>query len=377
MASTSLHTSGNTCHTSPVVSISVAADMLGVSPATARRMIAGGQIESATTLGGHRRVSVASINNWLGFDDGGDNEQERVGEIAIYCRVSSLSQDRQGSLDRQLERLLSEVAEREGIERGEIQVYKDVASSFGNREGLNNLVEAIIGGKVTRIYCEFQDRLSRVPALTRLIESLAGARGVEIIHLDKEEKDADSLQDAMKELLDYCTVVSNRISAAKSRKVTFKELEPQTVARIIELRETGHNVSEIYRLLESEGHKATTGMGKTSRVSMMKIRRVIESGGMVTATSPCGKRLASQMDGIQSTFEVWAESHLEIIPDGEYDLTTRVESKTIYKAYSVWAENTGRKAESYHGTCRLMPEAAKPRKWRSNTTTWYRGVRII
>jgi len=82
------------------------------------------------------------------------------------------------------------------VGRDTIVVYKDVASSFGNREGLNRLVDAIIEGKVKRLYCEYQDRLSRVPALTRLVEHLAKRYGVTIVCLDTEETSEDELQGA-------------------------------------------------------------------------------------------------------------------------------------------------------------------------------------
>ena len=73
--------------------------------------------------------------------------------------------------------MLETVSEREKVERGELKVYRDVASSFGERPGLNALIDDLIAGKVERIWVECADRLSRVPALTRLVEHLAKHMG--------------------------------------------------------------------------------------------------------------------------------------------------------------------------------------------------------
>ena len=197
------------------------AAFLGVCPNTARSLIDSGEIESYRTIGNQRRVSARSVWQYAyGFDP--EEEEEGTGEVGIYVRVSSESQDQKGSLQRQTERLLGEVSQREGLDEGEISVFKDVASSFGSRSGLNSFVDSVIARKVKRLYCEYQDRLSRVPALTRLVEHLCQRYGVEIVCLDKQETNPDDLQAAMAELLSFATVVANRISSQKSKAARQK-----------------------------------------------------------------------------------------------------------------------------------------------------------
>ena len=58
--------------------------------------------------------------------------------------------------------MVAAVCEKEGVEKGELKLYRDVASAFGRRDGLNLLNDDLIGGKVGKIYVEHADRLSRV-----------------------------------------------------------------------------------------------------------------------------------------------------------------------------------------------------------------------
>jgi len=68
-----------------------------------------------------------------------DEVAEEGRKVAIYVRVSSVGQERQGSLERQLNRMLETVAEREGIIREKIAVYRDVASGWSP---ISNAIEA-------------------------------------------------------------------------------------------------------------------------------------------------------------------------------------------------------------------------------------------
>lgn len=232
-----------------------AADMLGVSIPTVKTLVQDGTLRSYVTKGGHHRLDSKSVHAYLTGQEDSDGttlEQEER-QVAIYARVSSQSQASDGSLNRQLERLLEEVSTREGISRESILVFKDVASSFGGRQGLNNLVDAMLEGRIAKVYCEYQDRLSRISALTRLVEHLAKRTNVEIICLDVEETDMEDAAYTVKELLDYLTVITNKINANKSRRVTVKNVEDKVAQRVLKLRAQGYSVSRIAQIAKEEG----------------------------------------------------------------------------------------------------------------------------
>ncbi|MBN2477390.1 MAG: recombinase family protein [Pirellulales bacterium] len=205
-----------------------AAEYAGCSRNTIKALLASGELQGYQTEGGHWRVSTPSLLSYVDGIEASELVEETTAHkgVVIYARVSSDKQKQAGSLTRQIERLRGEVSTREGVEGEAIPVYEDCASAFGNRDNLNRLVDAMLDGQVKRIYAEYYDRISRVPALSAMIEHLARRCGVEIICLDVEETDPTEHDAWIKELISYITVVSNRVSAAKSRKVTVKAYFP-------------------------------------------------------------------------------------------------------------------------------------------------------
>jgi len=87
---------------SSLLTLSQATDKYGLSPQTWRNFDAEGKIVCVRTPGGHRRILESSIREALGIDD---STPEDGPKPAIYCRVSSLSQAKEGSLDKQRARM--------------------------------------------------------------------------------------------------------------------------------------------------------------------------------------------------------------------------------------------------------------------------------
>jgi excisionase family DNA binding protein len=369
------HVNGHTFWT-----VSRVSEFLGLCKTTTRELIDSGQIESYRTLGNQRRISVRSVYQYAGFDLEEENDGRGCSsDVAVYCRVSSESQDQKGSLSRQLERVLNETSQREGVDQSDIEVFTDVASSFGSREGLNGLVDRIVDGGVRIVYVEFQDRLSRVPALTRLLEHICNRFNVKLVFLQIEDTDPDSLQSAMKELLDYCQVVANRVSAAKSRLVIQKNLEQETIDRIIELRMAGENTQAIYEILKKEGHIARTKSGRESHVSYNKIRQTIQSQGSITNTSPKFMAAARKLgQKIQTPFESFCDAHLHVVPEGNYDpKKDRTTWNEIYKAYQTYCSRKGVKVMHKKVVAQRLPAEIKKRRLRSMQKSFYLGVEIV
>lgn len=364
--------------------LSEVASLVGVSVPTARAMMDRGEFgQEGTgyhfTHGGHARVSVREVYGYLGYD----LEQERKGTdsgIYAYCRVSSDKQQKAGSLKRQEERLRKEVAQREGVSPDDINLLSDVASAFGNREGLNRLTDAIIEGNVRVIYCEFQDRLSRVPALTRLIEHLAEKNNVKLCYLDKEDTDPSSIEASMAELVAYMQVVGNRMSAQKSLKVTFKQVKQETIDRINELWAAGNNVRQILRVLKEEGHTSETESGKVSHISEGKVRQILRSGGKVTNVSPNAGKVVAKCQGFSHPFVEFCNAHLKI--NETWEKGERIDCDDIYARYTTWCENKGvalqPKASVFQRFSKdnIIPDI-KTRRQRSMNRTFLRGVELV
>ena len=131
-----------------------------------------------------------------------------------------------------------------------LPVYSDVASSFGSRDSLNRLVDDIIDGKVRKVYCEYLDRLSRVPGLTHLINHHCKRYAVEVIALDLEDTEDKDVYQA--ELLNFLTVWCNRRSSDKAEIVTVKHVW-EAIERMVALRKQGFSLTKITNKLNEEG----------------------------------------------------------------------------------------------------------------------------
>ena len=95
-----------------LVSISQAADMLGVSQKIMRIWDDAGKVEAVRTAGGHRRYRRSEIEKLQGIKP---EEAVKVEEkICLYARVSSHEQKAKGDLDRQKTRI-TEYAVKKGI----------------------------------------------------------------------------------------------------------------------------------------------------------------------------------------------------------------------------------------------------------------------
>ena len=85
--------------------ISEAARRLGVCVKTLRRWNAQGKMSCVRTVGGHRRIPLSEIRRLLSGDLASASHSSP--RVALYCRVSSYDQKRNGDLERQREVLQS------------------------------------------------------------------------------------------------------------------------------------------------------------------------------------------------------------------------------------------------------------------------------
>ena len=159
-------------------SISETAKILGVSVPTLRRWEKSGKLPALRTLGGHRRYPEKYIDMYL---KGETQKNEKIEhdisepssdiknqteisikteiqrEPVVYARVSSFKQKKDGNLQRQIDRI---------IENAQLDKNIKIISEYGSglntdRRGLNRLLREVEQRKISEIYIEYKDRLTR------------------------------------------------------------------------------------------------------------------------------------------------------------------------------------------------------------------------
>ena len=136
---------------------------------------------------------------------------------------------------------LAEICKREGVAADNIVVVEEVKSAFSGRDKFNQIIWAIIQGKIKRIYYCYASRWSRVGCLTRLTEFLADKLDVDLVPLfsnDGEESKETSGYD-FQEALDYLQVIVNTQNGMRAAKVNSVVLPENTIAEIHRLHTTG------------------------------------------------------------------------------------------------------------------------------------------
>ena len=275
--------------------ISEAAQALGVSQGTVRNLCNEGEIEYVRLPSGHRRISQAVIDRWNGTVENDNYE----GEIGMYCRVSSTSQncksetDGKSSLDRQVEAVLTHIEQVEGIGRDKVRKYIDVNSSFSDRKALTKLIMDIIDGKVRdKLYIRFWDRLSRIPGQLALVEHICERFGIEIIAIEEDE-DKTAEEEFTEDILGFITVYANKNSSRKAVLVIKKEFSKGAIERAIALKQKGYTPPKIVLQLKKEGYYCENAQGKTP-ISIFKLRSIFDDNGnekavnLVVGAKPVG-----------------------------------------------------------------------------------------
>lgn len=136
-----------------------AAKMLNLHLRTVQRYCENGTLEYRLTETGRRSICRASLirvleANGLLIDDSVD-----VRKDAVYARVSTHKQRARGDLDRQIEKVCAFAACKNPKD---LTVYSDTASGLNdNRKGLNALMDEVMKGKISRIFINYKDRLTR------------------------------------------------------------------------------------------------------------------------------------------------------------------------------------------------------------------------
>jgi putative resolvase len=186
------------------LSISKAADSIGVSITTLRRWEAEGRLVPSRTPAGHRRYSLSQLK------PGSFHPDNPSRKTVAYARVSS--HDQKTDLERQ-KQVLELYCARQGWM---FEVIADLGSGMNyHKKGLKRLLNDILSGKIGRLVIVHKDRLLRFGA--ELIFGICEAKNVEVVILNQGE-DTTFEEDLAKDVLEIITVFSARLYGSRSRK---------------------------------------------------------------------------------------------------------------------------------------------------------------
>ncbi len=189
--------------------VSEVARMLNVSTVAVRKWIKSGKLR-AKRIGKLWMISESELKRFLG---------EKSSEIraVIYARVSSHKQEKDGNLDRQIERLRNYCSAR-GYKV--VDVITDVTSGLKeNRSGLQKLFDMVERHQIDVVVVEFRDRLTRFgfDYLKRYFESHSVR--VEIV----EETEKGYMEELIEDFVTIVISFAGRIYGKRSQK--FKKIK--------------------------------------------------------------------------------------------------------------------------------------------------------
>ena len=156
-----------------LVSISIAANIIGVCTKTLRRWEEKGILIPNRTIGNHRRYDSEALYEFVKTHKYSPKSRQKTNIAAVYARVSSHKQKK--DLARQKEFLRS-VAEKDGYKT---IIYHDIGSGMNDkRSGLLRLLKHGMKRKFDCIYLTYLDRLARFG--TNSLIQILKLQGVEI-----------------------------------------------------------------------------------------------------------------------------------------------------------------------------------------------------
>lgn len=183
-----------------------AAKKLGVSVKTIHRWDKAGKIETIRTMGNQRRIPANEVRRLLGL------KPVPAPRCAIYARVSSQKQAKDGNLERQKQRLLQAATEKR---YQVVATIGEQASGLNeNRRGLRRIFTLAAGNEIDVLLVEFKDRLARFgfTYIEKALE-LVGVR-VEVL---EEDQAKSPMEELVEDMLSIITVFSARLYGQRGR----------------------------------------------------------------------------------------------------------------------------------------------------------------
>src|SRR2546429_342030 len=184
-----------------------AARALGVSVKTIQRWDKAGLLPVVRTATNQRRIPVDAIHHVL-------NGPGTSLRCAIYARVSSVTQEQEGNLLRQVERLQHVARERGYLV---VALIQEQASGLNEkRTGLKRLLHLIEQQEIDVVLIEYPDRLVRF-GYGYLEETFRWKQvSIEVVEPPQRQTPTEEL---VQDLLSIVTVFSGRVYGSRANKV--------------------------------------------------------------------------------------------------------------------------------------------------------------
>ncbi|MGU8835938.1 IS607 family transposase [Clostridium perfringens] len=197
---------------SKYISITEAAEILGVTPKTLRVWDKEGVLKSYKTPKGHRRYLASELEEYLG-NHNTVKKSEYENKVYIYSRVSTKKQYESGNLKRQTDRLSKYCEEKK---YSVVNTFEEVASGINeNRPKLKKMLGNL--DKVEKIVVEYPDRLARFGL--EYIKIIASQNNVDIEFLEDNENSSTN-EEMAKDIISIITCFSAKLYGARGgRKV--------------------------------------------------------------------------------------------------------------------------------------------------------------
>lgn len=188
-----------------------AGKLLGVSTRTIQRWDKQGLIKVIRTPKGRRRVPMSEVKRLL-------NQMTNDRRAVIYARVSSQKQDKDGNLERQIDRLLKWSKENN---YEVVKVFKDTASGINDkRKGFWKMMEFIKENNIPYLIVEFHDRLTRFGL--EYVKALLKEYDTQLITVESKIS-KDKMHELVEDLITIITSFTARTYGVRSQK--FKKVK--------------------------------------------------------------------------------------------------------------------------------------------------------
>lgn len=282
MASTSMAVSSSRGN-SGLIRMAECEARYGMNRQTVRRLIHEGRIR------GYRPsnkswflVEPKSVEEYLGIDSDYEKESNNGGKIAIYCRLSSESQNKGDALINQVELVINHAISL-GYKREDLIIYKEVCSgvsfNFGTRKQFAQLWDDLKKNKISVVVAKDWSRISRLP-INDLIKAYIEDCGAKLVLVnDSDEDEAGELKEDISVLIAYMTAICNRRSAKKAGMMKKINVDDETMAKVLAFWKQGISAVELERRCKRLGLVGTKWNGVKVPLTKSTLFRIIKGRG--------------------------------------------------------------------------------------------------
>lgn len=211
-----------------LLSISKAADILGVHINTLRTWDEEGKLEAVKTCGNHRRYRLTDIQKLCGEYQ--EQEQNKnIIRVGTYCRVSSHEQKQKGDLERQNGRVLAYCVKQK---YHVVKSFEEVGSGMcDTRPKLQQLFKLVSNKEIDKVVVEHKDRLTRFNF--EFLSQFFASHNVEIEWIGEvlgKSYEAELVEDMLSLMSSFSNRIYGRRSAEIKKQKMLLDQQKQEVA---------------------------------------------------------------------------------------------------------------------------------------------------